>query len=229
MRSSFACLFALVCLTAPACLRSTEFHCSSNGECGTSGVCAPEGLCSVADTGCASGLRFSDTAGSHANQCVGGGEPIDASTDATDAPVAIDGAIDAPPTGCPSGYNTITGGQAGHSYRRITATDTWQTQAAFCAATSASAYLAIPEDLGELQAISTLAATTRYWIGISDLATEGTFLTVKNATPAFLPWETGAPDNGPPPENCVEAVSATSQINDAKCNIQQIAVCECGP
>ncbi len=218
-------LLVLAGLLAASCLRTTEFHCTANAECGASGICVPEGLCSVTDQGCASGLRYSDTAGGHANDCVGGGGAVDARVDGP----PVDGSIDGATTGCPAGYTTLIGGQGTHRYRLVTATDTWDTQRTFCTATSASAYLAIPDDLGELQAIATLGAAARFWVGISDQATENVFRTVKNTAQTFLPWEAGAPDDGPPSEDCVEIVSATSQINDQRCNTQLVAVCECEP
>ena len=77
--------------------------------------------------------------------------------------------------------------------------------------------------------MATLAATNVFWVGITDAATENTFLTVKGTAQTFLPWAAGAPDNGPPPENCVEIVSASSQINDERCSTQLTAICECEP
>jgi Lectin C-type domain len=215
-----AALGATLCATA--CLRTTEFHCTTNADCGASGVCAPMGLCSIADSLCPGGLRYSDTAGSQANECVGGGGGVD-------APTSIDGGPDAPPAGCPAGYNTIPGGQGTHRYRLLTATDDWQTQRAFCAATTSSGYLAIPDDLTELQAIATLGAANRFWLGISDLATENVFLSVKNLPQTFLPWEGGQPNDGPPSEDCVEVESSSARINDERCNTKYVAVCECEP
>jgi hypothetical protein len=219
-------LCAVLSLMSAACLRTTEFHCSANSECGAQGVCAPMGLCSVVDTNCTSGLRYSDTAGSQANQCVGGNGGVDA---AIDSPSTIDSAIDATSGGCPAGYNTLTGGQGTHRYRLLSGPDDWATQRAFCTATTASAYLAIPDDLAELNAIATLSGASHTWVGISDLATENTFVTVKYTPQTFLPWVSGAPDNGPPAENCVEIASATSTMNDERCNTQFVAVCECEP
>jgi len=214
----------LVMVLAGGCLRSTEYRCSANSECGSNGTCESVGFCSFPDGACASGERFGDSAGELANQCTGmtGGDA------GVDAP-PIDGMmVDAPTVGCPGQYMTITGGQGTHRYRLATSRN-WTEQRTFCAATSSSAYLAVPDDLGELQALAVLAAAPRFWLGITDAATENTWLTVKGAPQTFLPWETGAPDDGPPSEECVEGVSATSQINDERCNTQYVAVCECEP
>jgi len=227
MRGSWLIVVA-VAVGSAACLRGTEYRCSSNTECGTGGTCESVGFCSFTDPNCPSGERFGDSAGALANQCTGStgqdGGPIDSPT--IDGPM-----IDAPITvGCPGNYATIAGGQGTHRYRLVVGTANWDQQRAFCVATTSSAYLAIPDDLGELQALATLAGVARFWVGITDQATENTWLTTKGGAAAtFLPWVTGAPDDQNPGEDCVEGVTATSQINDERCNTQYVAVCECEP
>jgi hypothetical protein len=39
----------------------------------------------------------------------------------------------------------------------------------------------------------------------------------------------GAPDDGPPPEDCVQVIAATSLYNDERCNTNLGAICECDP
>ena len=51
-------------------------------------------------------------------------------------------------------------------------------------------------------------------------------MTVKGSPAPFLPWEAGAPDDASPGEDCVEAVSSSSQLNDRGCSTSQAAVCE---
>ncbi len=216
----------LVALTS-GCLRSTEYRCSTSSECGANGTCESVGFCSFPDGQCASGGRFGTSAGELANQCTGtsGGDAgIDASNDAP-----IDSAIDAAPAGCPVQYVAITGGQGTHRYRLVSSADNWMQHRDFCQTTTTSAYLAIPDDLGELQALATLAGAQRFWVGLTDSATENTWLTTKGTAAPFLPWITGAPDDQNPGEDCVEVVSALSQINDERCNTQYVAVCECEP
>lgn len=228
MRLLLSSSILVLALGNASCLRTTEFRCGNNAQCGGAGTCEAVGYCSFPDAECPSGVRFSDTAGTYANQCVGDTPPqVDA---AVDGPVGVDAPVDGPVTsGCPAGYNTLTGGEGNHLYRLVTGSEDWTTQRSFCTATSTSAYLAIPDDLGELQAIATLAGAARFWVGITDSATENTWLTVKGAAATFLPWVAGAPDNNPPGEDCVEVVSATSQINDERCNTKYVAVCECEP
>lgn len=220
-------VMVLVVLLSASCLRDTAFKCATNAECGTGGTCEPGvNFCSVADPDCPSGARFGASAGSYANQCVGDNGQADAGTDSsggTDAPT------DAPIVGCPAGYATMPGGQGNHLYRLINMSDTWATQRAFCTSTTSSAYLAIPDDLAELNAIATLSAASQSWVGISDMATENTFLTVKNTPQTFLPWDTGQPDDAGPGEDCVAIQTSASKFRDERCSNKLRAVCECEP
>ena len=146
----------------------------------------------------------------------------DASSDASepsDAPIT---------SGCPATFASITGGQAAHRYRLINATDDWSEQRGTCTAMSNSAYLAIPDNAAELAAIAMLSAASASWVGISDMATENTFITVKGAAATFLPWDTNQPDdNGG--EDCVMVQTSSSRLRDEKCSTKYRAVCECEP
>ena len=220
MRASWMLVVAFA-LGSSACLRGTEYRCSTNTECGAGGTCESVGFCSFPDTACTSGERFGDSAGPLANQCTGttgpDGGPIDSPP----------GMIDSPLAGCPGNYVTITGGQGTHRYRTLPSGN-WNQQRDMCTATTASAYLAIPDDPGELQALATLAAQGRFWVGITDSANEGTWLNTKGAPQTFLPWENGAPQSGNNQEDCVMATSPT-EIRDDRCNQGNVAVCECEP
>jgi hypothetical protein len=203
------------------CLRSTEYRCSQSEDCGAAGTCEPVGYCSVVDAMCASGARFTDAAGSYANQCVGSG---DGGVDGT----TIDAAIDAPSPGCPAGYAPLAGAQATHRYRLIQGPANWNSHRTFCTSTSAAAYLAVPGDLPELQAIAALAGAARIWVGISDTAIEGTWVTVQGTPQTFLPWGPGEPDVGSS-DDCVLVDRGQSTMADERCNQQLVAVCECEP
>jgi hypothetical protein len=217
---------ALGAALAAGCLRQTEFRCDTNSDCGAAGQCEAIGFCSFADSSCAGSLqRFGDSAGGLANTCVPGegGSGSDAGV-IIDAPEAI---VDAPPVGgCPSGYLPLTGGTAGHRYKLIPGAN-WQASQSACAVTApASAYLAIPDDAAELLAVATLNGAGTFWVGISDLATENTFLNVKNVPQIFLPWAPGEPDDTQGGQDCVSGLSGT-QIATQKCNTSFPAVCEC--
>lgn len=213
----------LLCLLA-GCLRSTEYHCMESSQC-NGGTCQPIGFCSFADATCATGQRFADSAGSLASSCVG---------DGTDAGVPDGGVVDTMPIdtgggGCPSTYESVNGGQGNHVYRTITQLDDWDAQKAACAADGPNAYLVIPDDANELNAVSTLfMQTMTFWIGVTDAQTEGTFLTVKGAPATFLPWQTGQP-NDVGNSDCVEASRTAHTYNDRTCATQERAICECEP
>jgi len=155
------------------------------------------------------------------------GDPVDAS--ASDGGVLDGAGVDSTPDSlvplCP-GFNALNG-TPNHLYKRITAPGNWDTQRNSCAATSTTAYLAIPDDGAELQALSTLAGGV-FWVGIDDLATENTFLTVKQTVATFLPWAAGEPDDTLGGQDCVTANSAT-QIATDKCSTLFAAICECEP
>jgi hypothetical protein len=226
-------LMLLLVLANAGCLRKTEFQCADDGACGTSGRCESSGFCSFADPDCSSGRRYDQSAGTLANQCTSGGMtgdggPIDTPPNNNDATMMID----APPAGCPTGYNAIVGGQANHLYKLVTAADDWAKQQTGCRMTSASSNLAIPDDITEHTAIDTLAGAGNYWVGISDTVTEGTFLTVLGAVPSHLPWQLPAPDNGGGVgggEDCVESLPAVHMFNDRRCMDNLPTVCECVP
>jgi hypothetical protein len=213
------------------CLRQTEYRCSDNTACSGGGTCETTGYCSFPSSECTSGRQYGGAAGSLANSCVDGEDPmIDASVE-IDAPMSDAKMIDAPiGAGCPGTYTTIAGGQPGHLYRVVTAINDWDVQAAGCRVTSAKAYLAIPDDAGELQALDTaIGAGAIYWVGISDTATELQWRTVLDAAQTFLPWLAPAPDDQNPGEDCVAAIATSHQFNDDRCNTNRPAICECVP
>jgi hypothetical protein len=219
--------WAVVAIAATGCLKAAAFPCTSNEQCtknGALGTCESVGFCSFPDGECASGRRFGSLSGTFANQCVGEG---DAGVDSPfDAP--IDNMVLPDGLGCPVGYAQLTGVPT-HRYRRLGTSTIWQTQVDACKADGANVYLAIPDDATELQAILTFAGA-QTWVGIDDLVTEGTFLTVLGGTPTFLPWAAGQPDNSGNPggSDCVMALTAAT-YDDKKCGTTGIAVCECEP
>jgi len=212
---------AVIALALTACLRSTEYKCDTSSQCGAGGVCESTNYCSFPDDQC--GRRYGTSAGPLANQCVGG-TAVDGGVDS-----ARDGSIDSGSgSQCPGGFAPLAG--APHQYKLVTVPGTWNAQVAACSALSSTTYVAIPDDAGELGALDTLVgATSTYWVGISDSATEGTWQTVKGGTQTFLPWETGHPTTTPPnnQDDCVRVVTTDAKFFDDKCNTQLATVCEC--
>ena len=220
MHAIAAC--AMLAAASAGCLRSAEFRCLRDSECGAGGVCESIGYCSVANAACAgTGRSFSDSAGLNlSNTCVPGDNPGPGRDAGVEVDAAIDGTVSA---GCPSGYAPIAG--SAHAYKALSNVS-WDEAAIQCRAAGA-AYLAVPDDAAELANLATLASAP-LWIGLDDKATEGTFVTQNSAAATFLPWKTGEPDNGPPSEDCVNAVSAT-EIATERCGSKRPAVCECEP
>lgn len=218
-----AMYLALAAVASAGCLRSTAFRCASDTECGASGACEANGFCSFPNASCeGTGRSFSDTAGPElANTCVPGGTlpPIDAGMNPPDAP------IDGPSVGCPSGYTPVAGSP--HRYK-VLAAISWDTAASSCKATSASAYLAVPDDATELANLATAAGATPFWLGIDDKAVQNNFVSQAGGMATFLPWAPGEPDHGPPAKECVVGISST-QIATEKCGTAHVAVCECVP
>jgi hypothetical protein len=236
MRTMMSITALLLALASMACLRKTEFQCASDNACGVGGVCEATGFCSFIDANCTSGRRYDDSAGSLAGQCTsggGGGNPDgplggDSGGGGTDG--SGGGSDSGQSVGCPSGYVTLPNAP-GHVYKLLAVAENWGTQEAACQATSASSHLAIPDNIMELTDLDTLAAVTSYWVGITDAATEGTWLTVTGQPQTYLPWQPPAPDNaaGGQGEDCVESLTATHTFNDRRCQDKLAAICECVP
>ena len=215
-------LFVLVLAGSTAgCLRTTEFKCMTDADCSATGaVCETTNYCSFTDTDCAMGRRYGDLSGPYSNQCVGESSMNDGGVDTPDGT----------PGSCPSTYAPLSGAGS-HVYKLTNNSQQWSTQRDRCA--TDGAYLAIPDDANELMAITTAAAAAKTWIGITDTATEGTYLTVKGTMATYLPWDAtaGEPDNpNPAPgEDCVSALMAKPNIATDRCSITFPAVCECEP
>jgi hypothetical protein len=221
----------LLCVIASAgCLRQTEYRCSDDTSCGTGGQCETNGYCSVGDPECSSGRRYHVTAGALGGSCVEGSVMVDAAPTIDTNMVTADASFDAAPGTCPAGYAPLTGGQAGHMYKVVNANAGWMAQHNGCKLTTASAYLAIPDDANELQAMDALiGGSAVYWVGISDLDMDTVWKTVLGDTQTFLPWDPPAPDNQNPGEYCVTALAASHEFNDDRCNSNKPAICECAP
>lgn len=176
MRSVLLCVLVLA---NAGCLRKTEFRCETDTACGAGGQCEASGFCSFADGECASGRRYDSSAGPLSGQCTSGDDPTtDGGIDSMGTP--DDGSIDSGVTGCPAGYVALSA-VPGHLYKVLPNGANWMTQQAECKLTTSAAYLAVPDTIEELTALDMLAGASNYWIGISDIATEGTWINSRSA------------------------------------------------
>lgn len=226
---------ALVAALAGAgCLRQTLYKCETNDQCSGGGVCEANGYCSFNDSECTAGRRYGDLSGTFSGKCVGevgpgedGGIDTPAPDDSMDPDTPISG-------NCPATYMAIGGSTK--RYRVITAGANWANQTSACDGDGANTYLAVPDDQAELTAILG-AAGEDIWIGASDSATEGTFVTANGGTLASNSplWAGGEPDNDPESGggnnigDCVFAADSNDRLLDDRCDNTKAAVCECDP
>ncbi len=218
MRDTGAVRCALVlALSSVGCLRGGEFKCATSADCvrnGIAGTCESNSFCSFPDDTCESGNRFGDLSGGSTNQCV-------APTDGPIPPLEGGG-------GCPATYMMV--GTQAHQYRKI-ANGQWQGSVDACTVDGTNVHMWIPDDQTELDEVAAFGGGSGIWIGISDIATEGTFVTVTGAPqPAFLPFANGEPDDGGPAgeEDCLR-LNASRDAEDRSCTTNNIVVCECEP
>jgi len=202
-------LALLAVLLAGGCLRDTEFHCTSDSQCGSDGQCdGTVGFCTVPDSNCVYGRRYSEYSGSYTNTCM--------------MPNQVDAGM-----GCAPGFTTLPGVST-HLYHLFTTPADFTSQRTACAAQGGITYLAIPDDANELQALVTQSGVPALWVGIDDIVVEGNYLTVRGQPETYLPWASGQPDNAPPGEDCVAALSSAT-YDDDQCSLSLPAVCECEP
>lgn len=143
-----------------------------------------------------------------------------------DAPTSPDGLHDAPFGdaffGCPADYATA-GGSDLHRYKPHGVNRSWVQARDVCAAEGG--YLAIPDTPAELQSLEQLVGPTRTWIGIDDVAVEGTYRNTFGMLQVFLPWAAGEPNGNA--QDCVYLDSGN--LADGGCGEQHPSVCECNP
>lgn len=114
---------------------------------------------------------------------------------------------------------------AGHRYLACTTPRTWDDAAANCA--SLGSALMIPNSPAEQKVAVTLRTMARdqeSWLGITDAATEGTWLGVDGAPITWAPWAAGQPnDSGG--QDC-GLIAADGSWNDQPCSRRTAALCE---
>lgn len=197
----------LACLITSGCfpVRSQDFACETTSDCDADRVCQ-DSFCVLAERPDNGGNPTAD------------GPP--------DGPI-----VDAPPDADPFvqiamqcmtvGY-TLVSGPTGY-YRTVTTGTSWANAQADCKNDVA--------DATHLIVLSTAAEVTHMasqlgWIGLSDSATEGVFVTVTGETGDQRPFASGQPDNGSGSEDCVQ-MKQGGQLDDDQCGNNHRYVCEC--
>lgn len=153
----------------------------------------------------------------------------DAAASQIDAPSNIDaggggnqdGGMATPFAACMAkGYTAATGLT---SLYRVSANDkSWVDAQTECATDVAGAtHLVVLSSATESDFIKTKLG----WVGLSDRATEGTFVNVTAEPNDYRPWISGQPDNGSGNENCVQMKAGG--LDDDQCGNAHVFVCEC--
>jgi hypothetical protein len=130
-------------------------------------------------------------------------------------------AIDAPtePAVCRTDPRYRSLGAQPHLYRLVSQQASWSQAKVACA--HDGAYLAIPSDAAEAPLLD------GDWMGLTDAATEGKWLTVHGELAPFLPWGTGEPAGGTD-KNCARLETTPVRLEARECSdLRDDYVCEC--
>jgi hypothetical protein len=120
---------------------------------------------------------------------------------------------------CPASYTLVIGGK---SYRPVATSATWTNARNDCADDAPGlTHLAVPNNATENTGLAN-AQTQDSWIGITDAATEGTWLDVFGMPLTYTAWAGGQPDGG----NCALINNAAAWV-DESCNNSIRYICEC--
>ena len=163
----------------------------------------------------------------------GGAAVPDAPPEAPEVPpdsgpeVPPDSGPEVPPdsgaAGCPDAYAAVGG--AAHRYRYVTAATTHLAAALDCGDDPGITYLVVVDDQLEENALQGLVGGDDVWLGVTDAALEGAWVTVLASPATFLRWAPGEPnDSG----DCAEREDK-NRWDDTGCDGVRGYVCECEP
>ena len=144
-----------------------------------------------------------------------------------DAKVWRDAAVDAPIDARPCQGGTMAQvGPDGSCFVFVATPQTYVDAKAACAAMSA--HLAYVKTAALDTFAETFVGTTNTWIGLSDRATEGTFIWDDGSALVFSNWATGEPNSGgldaTYQEDCaiIAGARATKQWDDRPCDASEV-------
>jgi hypothetical protein len=144
----------------------------------------------------------------------------DAAPNGPDGPPPIDGAPDFIAQCAAKGYAPEVGLTS--QYRAVATGATWLAAEAACAADVPGAtHLVVLSSTAEVDFIKARLG----WVGLSDRATEDTFVNVTLEPMDLRPFLNGQPDDGNNSEDCVQMKAGG--LDDDQCGNSHIYVCEC--
>lgn len=144
------------------------------------------------------------------------GRPVeDAGTTGSEAGSTPDVAASA----CRTAPGYVQAGGSVHTYKVVQGNDGWSVAESSCKADGA--YLAILDDAAE-----TAILPGNGWVGLTDVATEGTWLTVHGDPAPFLPWKPAEPAGGVV-KNCARFDDVGRQLEARGCTDTRDWICEC--
>ena len=119
--------------------------------------------------------------------------------------------------------------RAAHSYAFCTFARSWTAARSECKQRSGD--LVVIDDVDENAALTAQGAVTpgtngAWYIGLGDLALEGTFVWLDGIVPVFVNWNVGEPNDAAMAEDCTVLPNATGLWNDQGCDPPGHFVCE---
>ncbi len=136
---------------------------------------------------------------------------------------------------CPPMYTSSPSGTYWIGTDRTGWLDAQQTCAGHATMATQPTHLAVLDDAAALSDVAGMLAGQAFWIGYTDLTTEGEFRWVTDQDLAFPQlgspvWAFGQPDDFDGVEDCVAVDGEnTRQLYDAACASKLAFVCECDP
>lgn len=120
-----------------------------------------------------------------------------------------------------------------HYLINVAVTMNWFEAALYCRTFDSD--LAVIESQAEMNALGFYLTTNDghvgkyFWLGVTDLAEEGKFMSFRDGRPMlYAKWSGGQPDNAGNNEDCVHlwAINNIFEMNDNVCTVKAYAICE---